>query len=98
TAQAQSRLALIQMRTGKFNEALKSATAALKAARSSKQPELIALCLFRVAEAQYRKKPVREVLENAEEAARRFRALGDAAGEGRALWAVAMYRGSQGKV
>jgi tetratricopeptide (TPR) repeat protein len=98
TAQAQSRLALIQMRSGKFNEALKSATAALKAARSSKRPELIALCLFRVAEAQYRKKPVREVLENAEEAARRFRALGDAAGEGRALWAVAMYHGSQGRV
>ena len=98
TAKAQSRLALVRMRRGDFDGAVKSATAALKAAHAGKRPELIALCLYRAAEAQYRKKPNRQVLENAEEAARRFRALGDAAGEGRALWVVAMYHGSQGQV
>ena len=53
-AQAQNRQALVQTRKGEFKAAVATATAALKAARQSKQTPLIAMSLFRLAEAQYR--------------------------------------------
>ena len=52
-AQARNRLALVQMRKGEFKAAVASATAALKAARQSKQVPLEAMSLFRLAEAQF---------------------------------------------
>ncbi len=96
-AQALNRQALVQMRKGELEAAVATATAALKSARQSKQSPLIATSLFRLAEAQYREKPGRQVLRNAMEAAELFRTLGDASGEGRALWVVAMYRGYEGR-
>ncbi len=96
-AQALNRRALVEMRRGNGKAAVASATAALESARKSKQSPLIAMSLFRLAESQYREKPSGRVLENAMEAAELFRTLGDASGQGRALWVVAMYHGFQGR-
>src|SRR5271155_3463663 len=53
-AHARNRLALVQMRQGEAKIAVESATAALTAARQSKQPALEAMSLLRLAEAQFR--------------------------------------------
>ncbi|HEY2968303.1 MAG TPA: GAF domain-containing protein, partial [Casimicrobiaceae bacterium] len=97
-AQARNRLALVQMRKGEIKAAVTSATAALKAARQSKQVPLEAMSLFRLAEAQFRNRADFEhSVRNAVRAAELFRALGRHADEGRALWLVAMARSSQGR-
>ena len=96
-AQALNRQALVQMRKGELKAAVATAAAALKSARQSKQQRLIAMSLFRLAEAQYREKPGEQALRFATRAAELFQALGDASGQGRALWVVAMARGHEGR-
>jgi GAF domain-containing protein/CheY-like chemotaxis protein/tetratricopeptide (TPR) repeat protein len=96
-AQAQNRQALVETRKSEFKAAIATATAALKAARRSKRTPLIALSLFRLAEALQRGKPGDQVVRYATEAAELYRTLGDASGQGRALWAVSMARGHQGR-
>jgi hypothetical protein len=66
-AQALNRQALVEMRRGNVKAALASATAA-PSARQSKRSPLIAMSLFRHAEAQYREKPSPQGLKNAMEA------------------------------
>jgi tetratricopeptide (TPR) repeat protein len=98
-AQARNRLALVQMRKGEFKAAVASATAALKAARQSKQVPLEAMSLFRLAEAQSRNRMDYELgARNAARAAELFHALGRPADEGRARWVVAIARSDQGRV
>src|SRR5262249_48017745 len=96
-AQAHNRHALVEMRRGDPKSAVASATTALDAARPSTPQRLIATSPLRLAEAQHRAKPGAIVLRYANEAAKLFRKLGDASGEGRALWMVSMARGYQGR-
>ncbi|TMG89564.1 MAG: GAF domain-containing protein [Betaproteobacteria bacterium] len=96
-AQARNRLALVQMRKGEFKAAVASATAALKAARQSKQVPLEAMSLFRLAEAQFRTRTdFEQAVRHAVRAAGLFRTLGRPADEGRALWVISMARSAQG--
>ncbi|HWZ74102.1 MAG TPA: GAF domain-containing protein [Casimicrobiaceae bacterium] len=96
-AQARNRVALVKMRTGEFKVAVVSATAALKAARQSRQGPLEAMSLFRLAEAQFRTRAdFEQAARHAVQAAERFRTLGRLADEGRARWVLAMLRSSQG--
>ena len=55
-AQALIRQCLVQMRTGEIAAAVRSARGAVAAARASRQPELQAESLFRLAEAQFRER------------------------------------------
>ena len=97
-AQARNRLALVQMRKGELKAAVASATAALKPARQSKQVSLEAMSLFRLAEAQFRNRvDFEKAARHAARAAEMFHALRQPAEEGRALWAVAAARSSQGR-
>ena len=97
-AQARNRLALVQIRRGEFRKALATANAALKAARQSKRVDLEAMSLFRLAEAQFRSRAHLDIsVRNAARAAELFHSLGDSAGEGRALWALAAARSGQGR-
>ncbi len=97
-AQAQNRLALVQMRSGALKAAVASATAALKSARRSKQVALEAMSLYRLAEAQYRARvDVEQAVRHALRAGALFHAQGRRGDEGRALWLVAMARSSQGR-
>ena len=97
-AQALNRRALgADAKRASTKAALATATTALKDAKESKEKRLVAMSLFRLAEAQYRAKPVEKVLEYATEAAALFKALGDPSGQGRALWVVSMWRGRQGR-
>ena len=89
TAQALNRLALVQMRMGELQTAVKTATRALKAAQQSKQQALVAESYLRLAEAQFRARVSEPALHNARRAAELFHELGNLSGEGRALWAVA---------
>ncbi len=97
-AQAQSRLAVVQIRKGEWEAAVATAAAALKAARRSKQVSLVAVSLSRLAEAQFRHGLDERALHNAAEAARLFQALGQPAGQGRALWAIAAAHGDLNRV
>ena len=96
-AQAQNRLALMQIRKDEFKAAVATATAALKAARQSKQTPLVAMSLFRLAEAQFREKSSEKALQNAGKAAELFRSLGQPVGQGRASWAVAAASSNLGR-
>src|SRR5438270_11161219 len=96
-AQARNRLALVQMRKGELKAAVASATAALKAARQSKQVPLEAMSLFRLAEAQFRNRTdFEQAVRDAVRAAGLFHTLGRSADEGRALWVISMARSAQG--
>jgi len=57
-AQALNRQALVQMRQGQLGAAVKTATAALQAARRSRNKLVTADSLYRLAEAQYRTKMI----------------------------------------
>jgi len=97
-AQARNRLALVQMRKAELKAAVRTANAALKAARQSKQPPLVAMSLFRLAEVQSRVGADNEQsVRNAERAAELFRTLGRPSGQGRALWVISMARSNQGR-
>src|SRR5256714_6412666 len=96
-AQARNRLALVQMRKGELKAAVASATAALKAARQSKQVPLEAMSLFRLAEAQFRNRTdFEQAVRDAVRAAGLFHTLGRPADEGRSLWVISMARSGQG--
>ena len=98
SAQAQNRLALVQMRSGALKAAVASATAALKSARQSKQASLQAMSLYRLAEAQHRSRTdAEQAVRHALQAGAMFHAQGRAGDEGRALWLVAMARSRQGR-
>jgi len=73
-------------RRGDANAAVVAATAALKAARQSRQPALEGLALLRLADAHYRTFFGHEqALENAIAAAAVFERLGDRVQQGRAI-------------
>ena len=97
-AQAQNRLALVQIRKGEWEVAMVTAVAALKAARRSKQVKLEAMSLFRLAEAQFRAGLDERAVHSASEAARLFQALGQPIGQGRALWAIGAAHGNLNRV
>jgi GAF domain-containing protein/CheY-like chemotaxis protein/tetratricopeptide (TPR) repeat protein len=97
-AQARNRLALVQMRKGELKVALASATAALKAARQSKQTPLVATSLLRLAEIQSRvAADYEQAVQNAAHAAELFQALDQPSGQGRAMWVISMARSAQGR-
>jgi signal transduction histidine kinase/CheY-like chemotaxis protein/tetratricopeptide (TPR) repeat protein len=98
-AQALNRRALVEMRAGDVAAATRSASLALASARRSRRAELVAMSLFRLAEAQLRGEHTREeAAGNAERAVAAFDALGDPVGKGRALWVLAGIRGAQGRI
>ena len=75
---------------GEYKTAVASATAALTAARQSKQVGLEAMSLLRLGEAQFRTRlGFEQALRNATRAANLFHALGRSTDEGRARWAIA---------
>ncbi|MCC7118123.1 MAG: GAF domain-containing protein [Anaerolineales bacterium] len=97
--QALNRLALVQMRTGDLNDAIKSATAAVKASsnggrvaprtlRGVSRPQH-ALALFRLSEAQMRTRQTEAAVETAQKAIALYQELGDDSGAGRAYWSLA---------
>src|SRR6188768_3331991 len=89
-ALAGCRDAMVLMRTGRSQDALKPAEAALAAARRAKDSSLEALALLRLAEAQFRVRTLSaESVRNSVRAARIYAELGDLSGRARALWAEA---------
>ena len=78
------------MRLGELTSAVKTANAALVAGRQSRQNALVAESLFRLSEAQSRTRADELSVQNARAAERIYRTLGDASGQGRSLWALAM--------
>jgi GAF domain-containing protein/CheY-like chemotaxis protein/tetratricopeptide (TPR) repeat protein len=86
-AQALNRLALVQMRTGDLNGAIKSATTAVKTKHNN--PALRAESLFRLSEAQFRTQKNDDSIKNGKKAVELYLALGDLSGAGRAYWAMA---------
>ncbi|MFN8400321.1 MAG: GAF domain-containing protein [Anaerolineales bacterium] len=91
--QALNRLALVQMRTGDLNGAIKSATAAVKTITNRKSQivnrQSLALAYFRLAEAQFRTQKNEDSIENGKKAVELYLALGDLSGAGRTYWAMA---------
>jgi len=96
--QALNRLALVQMRTGDLNAAVKSAKAAVGAGsprpgRGNRAPTIDksqhALALFRLSEAQFRTRQLDAALETAQKAIALYQELGDDSGAGRAYWSLA---------
>ncbi|HNJ13299.1 MAG TPA: hypothetical protein PLN43_06935, partial [Anaerolineales bacterium] len=85
--QALNRLALVQMRTGDLNGAVKSATAAV--GKAELNSTLRAESLFRLAEAQLRTRQTEAAVETAQKAITLYQELGDDSGAGRAHWALA---------
>ncbi|HMX74058.1 MAG TPA: hypothetical protein PKE35_07385, partial [Anaerolineales bacterium] len=86
--QALNRLALVQMRTGDLNGAVKSATAAV--GKAELNSTLRAESLFRLAEAQLRTRQTEAAVESAQKAITLYQELGDDSGAGRAYWAMAL--------
>ncbi len=85
-ARALCRESLVQVRQGEMRAAVAGATAALKAARKSRAPELEGLSLWRLANAQVAGRiDLGAALDNAAQAADAFKALGDFVQQGRAL-------------
>ena len=94
-ALALNRCALVRLRTGQSREALACAEEALDAACRSEGIDLEATALLRIAEARFRLLESAKAVQAATKAARLFRKLGQRAGEGRALWALAAARSNQ---
>ncbi|MGA2505457.1 MAG: GAF domain-containing protein [Anaerolineales bacterium] len=93
-AQALNRKSLVQMRQGKLPAALKTAVSALKSARQSGQQAIIAQCLYRMSEADWRVGQNEAGFDNAQKAIKLFQELGDISGAGRAYWSLAIGRAS----
>jgi GAF domain-containing protein/CheY-like chemotaxis protein len=89
-ARAQSRLALVEMREGAYQRALKFATAALADARRARDKSEQALAMFRLAEASFRAERRAQAIAHARAAADLYQQLGDRVGRGRVLWALAI--------
>ncbi|MBL8078427.1 MAG: GAF domain-containing protein [Anaerolineales bacterium] len=87
-AMALNRITLVQMRQGDLKAAIRSATSALKAARASKQKQLIAESLFRLSEAQWRARQLDAALKTVQQAIEAYQELGDLSGAGRAYWVM----------
>jgi tetratricopeptide (TPR) repeat protein len=86
-AQALNRKALVQMRTGDLNGAVKSATSGVNTKHSS--TAIKAMSLFRLSEAQFRTQQNEAAVQNAQKAIDLFQSIGDLSGAGRAYWALA---------
>ena len=96
-AQALSRCAYVEIRSGKSRDAVTTADSALQAARRARQRPLEAVALLRQAEALFRIRENERAAKSATQAARLFKALGQPAFEGRAWWATAAARAGQGR-
>ena len=95
---ALSREGYVQARRGDPATALANAVAALRIARRSGEPALIALALWRLAQAQAQSRvDLDGAVRNATEAAARFEALGDQVHQGRAMLARAMASRASGQ-
>ncbi len=86
--QALSRKALVQMRTGDLQAAVKTAKTAVGTSRRL-APALHAESIFCLSEAQFRTRQNEDSLANAQKAITIFQELGDNSGAGRAYWALA---------
>src|SRR4030067_3641474 len=86
-AQALNRKALVQMRTGELQAAVKSASIAVGVKRTS--PTLRATSLFHLSEAQFRAGQNEAAVETAQKAIPLFQIAGDNSGAGRAYWSLA---------
>jgi len=85
--QALNRLALVQMRMGELNGAVKSATTAVNTKHTSQS--IRAMSFFRLAEAQFRTQKNEQAIENGKKAVDLYQAHGDLSGAGRSYWAMA---------
>lgn len=85
--QALNRLAFVQMRLGKVNDAIKSARNATKLKHNSTQ--LLATSLLALSEAQFRALQSEAAEQSAKKAIALFEELGDLSGAGRAHWTLA---------
>ncbi|HEY3532318.1 MAG TPA: hypothetical protein VGL43_04255, partial [Casimicrobiaceae bacterium] len=86
---ALNRRALVEMRGGaRLEDALATTRRSLACARKAGVERLLAETFLRLGEAQMRLRHD-DTLESGDAAAERFERLGDACGEGRALWIVA---------
>jgi PAS domain S-box-containing protein len=87
-AQALNRKTFVQMLQGELNNALKTATAAVKNSQNSGQRKLIAHSLFRLSEMQWRTGNNEEAIVNAQKTIQIYQAEGDFSGVGRAYWSL----------
>jgi signal transduction histidine kinase/DNA-binding response OmpR family regulator len=86
---ASNRRALVEMRGGgRLEDALATARRSLARAREAGDASLLAETFLRLGEAQMRLRRA-DTIRSGIAAVERFRRLGDAAGEGRALWVLA---------
>ena len=88
-AQALNRQALLLMRRGELETAVKTAASAVVAAQESQDKALMAESYFRLGEAHERAGSARQALAYGQKAAVLYHDLGDISGEGRALWLAA---------
>ncbi len=88
-AQALNRKALVQMRQGELQAAVRTATAAVKAVQQSRQQPLLAESLFRLSDAQMRTGQNEVSIEAAQKAIPLFQAAGNNSGAGRAYGTLA---------
>ncbi|MBS0320214.1 MAG: GAF domain-containing protein, partial [Proteobacteria bacterium] len=89
-AAARARLALVDMRAGRMEAALREARKAVAAAQRSRDDVVTARALLTLAEAEFRNVRHARAAEPAREAARLYAEVGDRVGEGRALWCEAV--------
>lgn len=97
-AQALNRKAIVQMRQGELPGAVKTATAALRAARASNDKRRVARCLNTLSEALFRTGEFGKGEVSARQASELFRKLGDESGQSRSYWMLAGTLYGQGKI
>ncbi len=89
TVQALNRQALVSMRVGDTDAAVRSAKRAVALARKAQQPVWLAHSLSRLGEAQIRVDALDAALANSQQAVALFEAAGNPVGLGRAYWVMA---------
>ncbi len=96
-SRALTRIAIIEIRSGRARDAVKTADDALAAARRAKDPALEAAVLFTLGEAQFRMRDLERGARSCVAAARIFKSLGMTQQYGRAMWGVSATRSHQGR-
>jgi GAF domain-containing protein/CheY-like chemotaxis protein/tetratricopeptide (TPR) repeat protein len=96
-ARALKRAALVEVRSGRARDGIKTAGDALEAARRAKDPALEAACLLVLGEAQFRLRDNERGARSCMAAARAFKRLRLWKQYGRAMWGVSAARSAQGR-
>ncbi|MCC6197654.1 MAG: GAF domain-containing protein [Burkholderiales bacterium] len=96
-AQALSRRAYVEIRSGRSRDATATAKLAVQAARRAGDARTEGIALLRLGEAYFRTRENAQAVRDCTDAARLFKSLGETAWEGRAWWCVSAARSGQGR-